>query len=36
MILTRMFADYNEHEIHSALGYVTSNEFGRKSEGWNK
>ena len=36
VILARAFADYNEHRIHSALGYVTPNEFALMLEGENK
>lgn len=36
VILGRAFADYNEHRIHSALGYVTPNEFALRSEDGNK
>ena len=30
------FADYNDDRIHSALGYVTPNEFAHKTEDGNK
>ena len=36
VVLARAFADYNSDRIHSALGYVTPNEFARKTEGGNK
>ena len=36
MILTRAFVDYNEHRIHSALGYVTPNEFALRLEDENE
>ena len=36
MVLARAFADYNNDRIHSALGYVTPNEFARKVEDGNK
>ena len=36
VILPRAFADYNEYKIHSALGYVTPNEFALRSEDGNK
>ena len=36
VVLARAFADYNNDRIHSALGYVTPNEFARKVEDGNK
>ena len=36
MVLARAFADYNGDRIHSALGYVTPNEFVHKTEDGNK
>ena len=36
VVLARAFADYNDDRIHSALGYVTPNEFVREVEGGNK
>ena len=36
VVLARAFADCNNDRIHSALGYVTPNEFARKVEGGNK
>ena len=36
VILARAFVDYNEHRIHSALGYVTPNEFALRLEDGNK
>ena len=34
--LVRVFVDYNDDRIRSTRGYVTSNEFARKTEGGNK
>ena len=36
VILARAFADYNGDRIHSALGYVTPNEYAHRREGGNK
>ena len=36
VVLARAFADYNDDRIHSALGYVTPNEFAREAEDGNK
>ena len=36
VVLTRAFADYNDDRIHSALGYVSPNEFARDAEDGNK
>ena len=35
-VLARAFADYNDDRIHSALEYVTPNEFAREAEDGNK
>ena len=36
VILAKAFAGYNKDRIHSALGYITPNEFVLKLEGKNK
>ena len=36
VVLAKAFVDYNKDRIHSALGYLTPNEFVLKLEGGNK
>ena len=36
VVLTKAFVDYNKDRIHSALGYLTPNEFVLKLEWKNK
>ena len=36
VVLAKTFVDYNKDRIHSALRYLTPNEFILKLEGWNK
>ena len=36
VVLAKAFVDYNKNIIHSALGYLTPNEFVLKLEGENK
>ena len=36
VVLAKVFVDYNTDRIHSALGYITPNEFVLKLEGMNK